>query len=43
MWLFLMFALFLSIGGNAYLAWTAAEFYSRYRTAVDRLRSAART
>lgn len=43
MWLMLMFALFLSIGGNAYLAWTAAEFYSRYRTAVDRLRSAART
>ncbi|MGV3608184.1 MAG: hypothetical protein ACO1RA_17390 [Planctomycetaceae bacterium] len=31
-------ALFLSIGGNLYLGWTAAEFYSRYRTAIDRMR-----
>jgi hypothetical protein len=35
-------ALFLSIGANAYLGWTAAEFYSRYRSATDRLRSATR-
>jgi hypothetical protein len=37
-----LFALFLSLGGNLYLAWTAAEFYSRYKLAVERLRSAAR-
>jgi hypothetical protein len=43
LWLVVIFALFLSIGGNAYLGWTAAEFYHRYRTAVDRLRSAARS
>jgi hypothetical protein len=34
----------LSLGANLYLGWTAAEFYSRYRTAVERLRtSGART
>jgi hypothetical protein len=43
MWLVAMFLLFLSIGGNLYLGWTAAEFYSRYRLAVDRLRTAGRT
>ncbi len=37
-----LIALFLSIGGNLYLAWTAAEFYSRYKLAVERLRSAGR-
>ena len=37
-----LFALFLSIGGNLYLAWTAAEFYSRYKLAVERLRGASR-
>jgi hypothetical protein len=42
-WLFLMFSLFLSIGGNLYLGWTAAEYYNRYRLAVDRLRSASRS
>jgi hypothetical protein len=42
MWLVAMFLLFLSIGGNLYLGWTAAEFYSRYRLAVDRLRTAGR-
>lgn len=41
--MFTCFALFLSIGGNLYLGWTAAEFYNRYRLATDRLRSAART
>jgi hypothetical protein len=41
-WLFVVFSLFLSIGGNLYLGWTAAEFYSRYRLAVDRLRTAGR-
>jgi hypothetical protein len=40
--MFVTFALFLSIGGNAYLGWTAAEYYSRYRSATDRLRSASR-
>jgi hypothetical protein len=35
-------ALFLSIGGNAYLAWMAAEFYSRYRDTIDRLRAVER-
>lgn len=42
-WLVAMFSLFLSIGGNLYLGWTAAEFYSRYRLAVDRIRTAGRT
>jgi hypothetical protein len=40
--MFTVFALFLSIGGNLYLGWTAAEFYSRYRLATERLRSAGR-
>ncbi|MGI8981092.1 MAG: hypothetical protein ACR2FY_17845 [Pirellulaceae bacterium] len=35
-------ALFLSIGGNMYLGWTAAEFYSRYRKAVERMRGESR-
>ena len=34
--------LMLSIGGNLYLAWVAAEFYSRYRLAVERVRSVSR-
>jgi len=38
-----LFALFFSIGGNLYLAWTALEFHNRYRNAIDRLRSAARS
>ena len=38
-----MVALFFSIGGNLYLAWTALEFHSRYRNAIERLRSAARS
>jgi|GEM_PF-2014280 len=39
-WLvFTSFLLFISIGGNLYLGWTAAEFYSRYRLAVERLRT----
>jgi hypothetical protein len=38
-----LFALFLSIGANLYLGWTAAEFYSRYKLAVERLRSAGRS
>jgi hypothetical protein len=37
------FALFFSIGGNLYLAYTALEFHHRYRSAIDRLRSAARS
>jgi hypothetical protein len=37
-----LFALFLSIGANLYLGWTAAEFYSRYKLAVERLRGAGR-
>lgn len=37
-----LFALFLSLGANLYLGWTAAEFYSRYKLAVERLRSAGR-
>jgi hypothetical protein len=41
--MFTAFALFLSIGGNLYLGWTAAEFHSRYRLAIERLRSAGRT
>ena len=36
------FALFLSIGANLYLGWTAGEYYSRYRLATERLRSASR-
>ncbi len=36
------FALFLSIGANMYLGWTAGEYYSRYRLATERLRSASR-
>ncbi len=40
--LFVTFALFFSIGGNLYLAYTALEFHSRYRNAIERLRSAAR-
>ena len=35
-------ALFLSVGGNLYLGWTAAEFYSRYRLAIERMRSGGR-
>lgn len=35
-------ALFLSLGGNVYLGWTAAEFYSRYRLAVERMRGSGR-
>jgi hypothetical protein len=38
-----LFALFFSIGGNLYLGWTALEFHSRYRNAIERLRSAARS
>lgn len=38
-----MIALFFSIGGNLYLAWTALEFHTRYRNAIERLRSAARS
>ena len=41
--MFTCFALFLSIGGNLYLGYTAGEYYSRYRLATERLRSAART
>lgn len=41
--LFVTFALFFSIGGNLYLAYTALEFHSRYRSAIERLRSAARS
>ncbi len=41
-WAFVCCALFLSIGGNMYLGWTAAEFYSRYRLAVERMRSIGR-
>lgn len=37
-----LFALFLSMGANLYLGWTAAEFYSRYKLAVERLRGAGR-
>jgi hypothetical protein len=36
------FALFMSIGANLYLGWTAGEYYSRYRLATERLRSASR-
>jgi hypothetical protein len=31
--------LFVSLGSNLYLVWTAMEFYSRYRLAVERLRT----
>jgi hypothetical protein len=41
--LFVTFALFFSIGGNLYLAYTALEFHSRYRSAIERLRAAARS
>ena len=41
-WMFVCCALFMSIGGNLYLGWTAAEFYSRYRLAVERMRSSGR-
>ncbi len=41
-WVFTCCALFLSIGGNLYLGWTAAEFYSRYRLTVERMRSSGR-
>jgi hypothetical protein len=41
--LFVTFALFFSIGGNLYLAYTALEFHTRYRSAIERLRSAARS
>src|SRR5262245_60622185 len=41
--LFVTFALFFSIGGNLYLAYTALEFHGRYRSAIERLRSAARS
>ena len=35
-------ALFMSVGGNLYLGWTAAEFYSRYRLAIERMRGGSR-
>jgi hypothetical protein len=38
----IFFALALSIGANMYLGWTAGEYYSRYRLATERLRSASR-
>jgi hypothetical protein len=41
-WMFVCCALFLSIGGNLYLGWTAAEFYSRYRMAIERMRGSGR-
>lgn len=40
---FIFCALFASLGGNAYLVWTAAEFHHRYKLAVERLRSAGRS
>lgn len=36
---FVTFTLFVSLGANLYLVWTAMEFYSRYRLAVERLRT----
>jgi hypothetical protein len=36
---FVTFFLFVSLGANLYLVWTAMEFYSRYRLAVERLRT----
>lgn len=41
-WAFLWCLVFFSVGGNFYLGWTAAEFYSRYKLANERLRSASR-
>jgi hypothetical protein len=41
-WMLVCCALFLSIGGNLYLGWTAAEFYSRYRLTIERMRSGGR-
>ena len=41
--MFVCCALFLSIGGNLYLGWTAAEFYSRYRLAIERMRGGKET
>jgi len=38
----IFFALAFSIGVNMYLGWTAGEYYSRYRLATERLRSASR-
>jgi hypothetical protein len=39
-WLvFTTFFLFISIGANLYLGWTVMEFYSRYKLAVERLRT----
>lgn len=40
--LLVTFALFFSIGGNLYLAYTALEYHNRYRSALERLRAAAR-
>jgi hypothetical protein len=39
-WAFLWCLVFFSVGGNFYLGWTAAEFYSRYKLANERLRAA---
>ena len=41
-YIFTFCLLALSIGGNLYLGWTAAEFYTRYRSAMERLRSGGR-
>jgi len=41
-WSFLWCLVFFSVGGNLYLGWTAAEFYSRYKLANERLRTAGR-
>ena len=38
----LVCALCASLGGNVYMIWTAAEYYSRYKLAIERLRSAGR-
>ena len=39
-WLvFTSFFLFISVGANLYLGWTVMEFYSRYKLAVERLRT----
>jgi hypothetical protein len=43
-WGWLVFAccaLFVSIGANVYLGWTAVEFYQRYQRAVERVRNGA--
>lgn len=37
--IFVSFFAMISFGANLYLGWTAAEFYSRYRLAVERLRT----